>query len=108
VGQGWLRAEGVLLQPLGEAWAAYSSASGETHLINESGAALIQALDEREPRHRKLVQRNLAAAADLTDYEVDSLLKLAWEEYLQAGLLRRSGVGVDPLEDDPIQTDPPR
>jgi PqqD family protein of HPr-rel-A system len=94
--QGWLRAEGVLLHPVGEIWVAYSPASAETHLINESGAALIQALDERSPRSRHEVVQSMASDAGLSEAEVEQLLANAWEEYLAAGLLRRSGTGVNP------------
>jgi PqqD family protein of HPr-rel-A system len=37
---------GTLLRPLGTAWAAYSVLSGESHLLNDEAAALLEALLE--------------------------------------------------------------
>lgn len=77
---------GTLLRPLGGAWAAFSSASGETHLLNNEAAALLEALLER-PRTVAEVAQLLAAEAGVTSSSIVHLLEDAAHEFHSAGLV---------------------
>jgi PqqD family protein of HPr-rel-A system len=92
----WLLSPGVLLEPLGSVWVAFSPASGETHVLNESGAALIQALDASGPRSAQDVIEHLARDAGMAQAEVEGLLALTWSQYLEAGLIRREDASPPP------------
>lgn len=77
------------LESLGEAWAIYSPASGETHLLNDESAALLEWLVEIG----QAADTTMAADffAPVTGLEVDTLrerIELAWIPLLEAGLIR--------------------
>jgi PqqD family protein of HPr-rel-A system len=87
---GYLRAPGVLIEPLGEGWAAYSSLSGETHLVNAESVEVLNQLDTSDVRSPEQVCERLA-----TEYEVDAAellatLSASWEPLVTAGLVRRA------------------
>lgn len=84
---------GVRLEPLGVAWGAYSPASGETHLVNDESAALLEWLLEVGQAADSLMAAE-SFAPDI-GLDVDTLrarIDLSWVPLLQAGLVRR----VDP------------
>jgi PqqD family protein of HPr-rel-A system len=79
--------EGTLIQPLGNAWAAYSAHSGETHLMNHEGAALLEALLET-PRTLAAVAELLAGEVGVPPAGILPLLADAAIEFQSAGLIR--------------------
>ena len=41
----YARIEGVLIEPIGHLWAAFSPASGETILLNDESASILEVLE---------------------------------------------------------------
>ncbi len=78
---------GTLLQPLHSSWAAFSATSGETQLLNNEAAALLEALLER-PRTIAEVAELLAADAGVQSSSIMHLLEEAAREFQAAGLIR--------------------
>ena len=86
--RGYLRAPGVRFAPLGEGWAAFSSLSGETHLLNSESVAVIETLDLLQSRSADLVAQMLAEDSGVDAAELAETLEGAWPMLLEAGLIR--------------------
>jgi PqqD family protein of HPr-rel-A system len=82
------RAPGVLLRPLGEGWVAYSSLSGETHVLNVESVAVIEALDESSVLDDATLAHMLAEDCGLPAEQLLSTLEASWPPLLDAGLVR--------------------
>jgi PqqD family protein of HPr-rel-A system len=70
-------------------WVAYSALTGETHLVNESSAAVLRLLDESTAKPSSMLVDALAADAEMPAAEVSAMLSGAWDNLLQAGLIRK-------------------
>ena len=84
----FVRAPGVLLLPLGEGWAAFSTLSGETHLINDEGAAILEALDAAVPQDSPGISRQLSEDCGVSAQDLDDTLCGSWGPLIEAGLVR--------------------
>lgn len=82
---------GVRVEPVGEQWAAWSPASGETHLLNDESAAVLELLAE----HGSLTTHEAAdLLADETGIDATTLsagIDLSWLPLEWAGLIRQAG-----------------
>ena len=87
---GYLRAPGVLIEPLGDGWAVYSSLSGETHLVNGESVEVLNRLDETEPRSAAQVCELLAAEYEADACELQATLAASWQPLVEAGLVRHA------------------
>ena len=87
---GFLRAPGVLIEPLGEGWAVYSALSGETHLVNGESVEVLDHLDTVSPRSAAEVCALLAAEYNADAAELQATLEASWEPLVAAGLVRRA------------------
>ena len=86
---------GTLLQPVGNLWAAYSPASGETQLLNNEAAAFLEVLRE-QPRSLEDAAEVLAREIGLPVDQILPLLADAAVELTVAGLIReRSPASLD-------------
>ena len=86
---------GTLLQPVGNLWAAYSPASGETQLLNNEAAAFLEVLRE-QPRSLEDAADVLAREIGLPVDQILPLLADAAVELTVAGLIRdRSPASLD-------------
>lgn len=86
---------GTLLQPIGNMWAAFSAASGETQLLNNEAAAFMELLMER-PRSLEDAAEVLALESGLPVDQILPLLADAAVELTVAGLIReRVPAGLD-------------
>lgn len=83
----FLRALGVLTEPLGDGWVVYSALSGETHLVNGESVEVLNALDERLPRSAAEVCQNLAALFEVDVAELEATLSGSWTALVEAGLI---------------------
>lgn len=83
----WERAPGVVLEPLGDAWAAYSALSGETLLIGNESAAVLEVLAERACTETELCAV-LAQDSGLPPAQIAALLDEAQPALVAAGLVR--------------------
>jgi PqqD family protein of HPr-rel-A system len=90
----YTRAPGVLFAPLGEGWAAFSTLSGETHLLNSESVAVVESLDLHEPRTERQVAESLADDSGMTVQELLQTLAPAWPMLLEAGLVREQGAAA--------------
>lgn len=82
------RMPGVRVELVGNAWAAFSSMSGETLLLNNEAAAVLEVLADGavDP---DIVCATLARDGDLSIEQVHAGMGDAWQQLLQAGLVRR-------------------
>jgi len=72
----------------GDEWVAFSALSGETHLINETSAAIVDLLDEEVPASIDSIVDRIVGETGLPHDEVRLLLADAWELLLHGGLIR--------------------
>jgi PqqD family protein of HPr-rel-A system len=84
----FVRAPGAHFTPLGDAWGAFSTLSGESHVVNDESVLLVEALDERTPRSTDEVCRQLAAEHDMTLDDLQAAVAQAWDSLVDAGLIR--------------------
>jgi len=84
----FVRAPGTLFVPLGDGWVAFSSLSGETHLLNAESVVVVEALDVLHPRSADEAAELLAADSGIPTAELTETLTDAWSMLLQAGLIR--------------------
>lgn len=84
----FVRAPGVLMAPVGDGWAAFSSLSGETHVLNEESVAIVDLLDCAQPRSSIELSRALADECGVPVPEIESTLAAAWGTLIEAGLVR--------------------
>ena len=94
----FIRAPGVLLEPLVEGWAAFSSLSGESHLLNDESAAIVEALDLVQPLSSSAICKSLAQDCGMPTAEVERAIGSAWEQLIEAGLIREQSNASDPLQ----------
>ena len=81
------RTEGILVEPVGHLWAAFSPVSGETALLNDESASILEVL-EIEPANSKGVCALLSADSGIEPGELLELVKGSWPQLIEAGLVR--------------------
>ena len=79
---------GVLIEPLGAQWAVFSPASGETHLLNDTSAAVLEILKSNPAIRSEQACALLAADVDLLVADVEPLVNEALRTFVTAGLVR--------------------
>ena len=84
------RIDGILLEPLGEVWAAFSPANGETTLLNNESAAILEVL-QTGPSEEGAVCAALAQDCGLPVAEVAPIVTGHWRHLIEAGLVRVIG-----------------
>jgi PqqD family protein of HPr-rel-A system len=78
---------GLRVEAIGDVWAAFSPTSGETLLLNDSSAAILEILASG-PMEPDAVARVLAADAAVDDTDARQLLRDHWPKLVDAGLVR--------------------
>lgn len=86
----WRLPVGVVLERLGDEWAVFSPLSGETHLLNDTGALLLQLLAESGPLDSAALMHRAAEGTGQPLDEVSSLCLPALQQYASAGLVVKS------------------
>jgi PqqD family protein of HPr-rel-A system len=81
------RVEGVLVEPLGDIWVAFSPLSGETALVNTESAALLEILASGPAPEEQLYQA-LADDTGLTAPQVAAAIAPAWGRLIESGFVR--------------------
>ena len=79
--------DGVELALVGEVWAAFSPTSGQTTLLNDESAALLECLRDG-PADLAVVSAALAIDCDLPAEQVAAVIETHWPRLTDAGLLR--------------------
>ena len=78
---------GTVVKPLGEVWAAFSTLSGETLLLNDEGAAILEVLGSQTMGEADICAA-LAADSGTTKSDVAAALGETWVRLIEAGLIR--------------------
>jgi PqqD family protein of HPr-rel-A system len=78
---------GVRAQPLDQTWAVYSSISGDTLQLNDEAVAILEVL-AAGPMDEGRVCKQLAADSNTDAAVVAEAIRHAWQQLLQAGLVR--------------------
>ena len=81
----------VLLEAVGDGWAAYSPVAGSTHLLNDSGAAVLDILADNGDMDAYQVASVMAQDLGLPPEDIHQTLQPLWAELERAGLVRRGG-----------------
>lgn len=79
---------GVRVEAVGEQWAAWSPASGETHLLNDESAAVLELLAELGPLNTDEAARHLASETGIDLQQLRSGIEVAWLPLEWAGFVR--------------------
>ena len=75
------------LEPLGDAWVAYSALSGDTLQLNAEAAAVLELLAEG-PMDDLAVCRALAVDTQTDPVAVEEAIRHVWDQLVLAGLVR--------------------
>jgi hypothetical protein len=82
----YVRGEGVLIEPIGHLWAAFSQATGETSLLNDESASILEVL-ESGPRSSDGVCSSLAVDSGVDVASSYRLIEECWPRLIDAGLV---------------------
>lgn len=82
------RVDGVLVEPIGHLWAAYSPASRETILLNDESAAMLEIL-EAGPATTAEICETLASDSGLAAETLLDTVESSWPRLVEAGLVRK-------------------
>lgn len=85
---GYVLVPGVLVESLGDHWAAFSPSSGESHLINDTSAAILEMLSCETPLTQAQACAELAADAGELPADAEGLVHEALQTFVTAGLVR--------------------
>ena len=81
------RAQGVVIELIGDSWFAYSARSGETHLLNDSSAALLECLPAGAERLPVEVFAELSVNVGMSVAGLESASEGCWDTLRDAGLI---------------------
>ena len=90
------RAPGVRVEPVGAGWAAFSPLSGETLLLNDEAAAILEILAAHGALEADALCAELARDSGLVPEVIALRLRDAWAQLGIAGLV----VDLPPLADE--------
>jgi hypothetical protein len=82
---------GARLEPIGNQWVAWSPLSGETQLLNDESAAVLEATLALGECDTATVCRWLSDGQPDTDPALEALVDMTWVPLMIAGLVRRVG-----------------
>jgi PqqD family protein of HPr-rel-A system len=82
----YARAPGVRVEPVGDSWAAFSPLSGETLLLNDEAAAILEVLEANGAIAADEVRRLLAADTGEASDVVAERLRDSWTHLETVGL----------------------
>ncbi|MCM2310757.1 MAG: HPr-rel-A system PqqD family peptide chaperone [Steroidobacteraceae bacterium] len=84
------------VEAIGDLWAAFSPVSGETMLLNDTCAAMLEILSHG-PNDEAGICAALAADSGLTESELASKLADSWRGLIESGLIRQIPPAPDAL-----------
>lgn len=91
-GTGYVLVPGVLVEQLGDHWAAFSPSSGESHLINDTSAAILEMLSCEAALTLAKICAALAVHVCAMPADVEELVREAFETFITAGLVRAAAL----------------
>lgn len=77
----------LMVAPIGHLWAAFSPASGETLLLNDESAAILEVL-ESGPASSEAVCIALACDSHLKAESLAERIEPSWSRLVEAGLVK--------------------
>lgn len=83
----WCRVDGILVEPMGHLWAAFSPATGETVLLNDESASILEVL-EVGATDTTAICANLAGDSGIDGHALAEIVEAAWPRLIEAGLVR--------------------
>lgn len=89
----YVRTEEVLLEPVGHLWAAFSPATGETALLNDECASILEVLEPGQGESTASMCAILAADSGLDADALVELVESSWPRLIEAGLVDESRAG---------------
>lgn len=81
------RTDHIQIEPLGHLWVAFSPVTGETTLLNDESAAILEVL-ESGPADSTSVCAALAEESDGGAASIEDHVESCWAQLIQAGLVR--------------------
>jgi len=83
----YARRQALLVKPLGSGWVAYSPASGDTVLLNDESAAILEVLADG-PLDTAGICAALAIDAGVEAASLTDLIADSWRMLVECGLVR--------------------
>jgi PqqD family protein of HPr-rel-A system len=83
----YARREGVLVEAMGHLWVAFSPATGETTLLNDESASILEILEEGAASAHSICA-DLAEDSGLGLETVTNVVEPCWPRLIEAGLVR--------------------
>ncbi|MEO5698675.1 MAG: HPr-rel-A system PqqD family peptide chaperone [Burkholderiaceae bacterium] len=81
------RTDHILIEPVGHLWVAFSPVTGETTLLNDESAAILEVL-ESGPADSTSVCAALVEESDGGAALIENHVETCWTQLIQAGLVR--------------------
>ena len=88
----YARVDGVLIAAVGHLWAAYSPASGETALLNDESASILEVLESGSCTTDSICLA-LAEDSGLAAATLIEIVDACWPRLVDAGLVREMRPG---------------
>ncbi len=82
----YARVEGTLIEPLGHLWVAYSPTTGETALLNDESAAILEILDLGAAELSDVCEK-LSLDSGLDVEALADIVEASWPRLEEAGLV---------------------
>lgn len=86
----YARLGGVLVEPIGHLWAAFSPATGETALLNDECASILELLEELTCATTDVICGHLSSDSGMPMQSLTELVENSWPRLLEAGLVRET------------------
>ena len=83
----YARVSGILIEPVAHLWAAFSPATGETTLLNDESASILEVL-ESGPADTAAISATLALDNGSATESMQDLIAACWSQLVSAGLVR--------------------
>lgn len=83
----YARVEGALVEPVGHLWAAFSPLTGETALLNDESAAILEILELGAAPTLDICQK-LSADNGMDVDALAAIVQASWPGLIDAGLVR--------------------
>ena len=83
----YARSEGILIEVMGHLWAAFIPSTGETALLNDESASILEAL-EGGAATTESICLNLAMDSGLDVGHLADIVEACWPRLIEAGLVR--------------------
>lgn len=81
------RADNALVEPVGHLWVAFSPVTGETALLNDESAAILEIL-EHGPADTERVCAQLSVDSGIAVEALAPIVDASWGSLIDAGLVR--------------------